>query len=109
MTIFKVQNWNSHTRDWDGQFTIKPNYKFAQVRRLPFFRLTGMALNLCSAEKDAYKRAVVLAKKLRLGFGPITTDQVRIVRESHWSGTETKHLLWQNGKRLMPLRRTYKG
>jgi hypothetical protein len=104
MTTFKVQVYQDKLPDWETVASFKPNYRLGTMRlgrRFWFKKLVGVASNFEPAEYEALAQAMTLAKKLKRA-------QVRVMRESTWTGTEVKDLLWQDGKTLLKLKAIFK-
>ena len=105
MTSYKVQVYQDKLPDWDTIASFKPNYRLGTMRlgrRFWFKKLVGVASNFEPAEKDACNQALALAKKSR------KSGQVRVMRESTWTGKEVKDVMWQDGKTLVKLKEIFK-
>ena len=98
MTVFKIQAFLDAVSGYDNIQTFTPDYVWTVVkmwRRLwfPWPRIeVGVVKNMRPAELKAARMAILNA---RIRF---RKEKVRVMRVTQVDGTETKTVVWDNGK-----------
>lgn len=109
MTVYKVQTYHDQSGQWKEVASFRPDYRLGMMRlgRWWWFKtLIGVATNFVAAESTAYQQALLVAKRCRARSR--RAWQIRIQRESTWTGKEVKETLWQDGTTLLKLKHIFR-